>query len=297
MAVQFNQTNFKNQVATSITIEAIPDIEDLKISSLAEKGMDRKKKFLIREVNKLISEFNKLNEYLATTFMWDTANNKYSFQNVQAKVFRDKGLSLHRNYLLAYVHEANFNIQKTLGRLYYNRTKEFEKFLKSLEGRNALYITFNISKFRRGRLKKYKKDAEKAVVENFNSILSQVVKRYLKVKQVSRQEQLLAKFKDWKPKLSNPKNDKQKGFAQAIDSMVAIFSGKGKNLNLGEVKVLSDCFSKDRNWDTAWKEKMVKRYNPFPSLNDITNRVIIMLYGIVTDKGSNIDAMIQNYIN
>lgn len=297
MPVQFNQTISDNQIATSINIEPIPYIEDLNISSLSERYIDRKKEFLIKEVNKLISDFNKLNEYLATTFMWDIANNEYSFQNVQTKAFRDKGLSLHRNYLLAYVHEVSFNIQKTLERLYYNRTKEFEKFLKSLEGRNAFYITFNISKFRRKNLKKYRKDAEKAVVENFNFILNQVVKKYLKVKQVSRQKQLLKKFQEWQQKLSEPNSGKQKDFIQSIDSLVSIFSGEGKNLTPSEVKVLSDCFSKNRNWDTAWKEKMVKRYNPFPHLNDITNRVIIMLYGIITDGGSDIDAMIRNYIS
>ena len=42
---------------------------------------------------------------------------------------------------------------------------------------------------------------------------------------------------------------------------------------------------------------MVTRYNLFPNLNDETNRVIIGLYGMVTDRdGKYIDPLINRYL-
>ena len=296
MAV-FNQSMRGGNISTFIDIQPVSHIKDLNFSCAVKINRERKKKDLINKINKLIDDFNDLNKYLATTFLWDNYNNSYSFAKAQEKAFASKGLATHRNYLLAFEHEACFNIQKLLDRLYYNRTKDFEDFLKSLEGKSVVSIGLRIAMWRAKNFRRYKHDAQKAILEQSIAVLSRVIKKDLKQKQKSRQKQLLDKFRVWKKKLSNPKNDKQKAFAGAVNSLVAILSGNGKNLSKDEVSILKDCFGKNRNWVTAWGKRMVQKYNPFPGLNDLTNRVIIMLYGIITDNGSNLDAIISAYLS
>ena len=83
-----------------------------------------------------------------------------------------------------------------------------------------------------------------------------------------------------------------------VEKLVAIFSGNGKNLSSDDVSVLQRCFGGNRNWRSSWKCEMETKYNPFPLLNNLTNRVVIMLYGMITDReGKGIDECIERYLN
>ena len=101
--------------------------------------------------------------------------------------------------------------------------------------------------------------------------------------------------------MSNPATSKQKDFADAVNSLVAILSGSGRDLRTDEVKIFSECFGdteKNRDWKKFWDYEgvIVKEYLPFPKFNNRTNRVITSLYGMITDRGLNIDKMIEAYI-
>ena len=99
------------------------------------------KKSLIKSVNELINDFNELNDDLLF---------KCTYQDDIAKAaLKSRGLLLHRDYLIQYLHEMKFNIAKLSQRLSYNRTKEFEKFLKSLQGMTSDNIFKSISEFRK----------------------------------------------------------------------------------------------------------------------------------------------------
>lgn len=284
----------RNEISTDINIKPFANIRKLKYKSRTRwlsKERSREKKELVSKVNGLIDEFNKLNNDL-TQYSRPRDVDELS---VESKIFEEENLLLHHNYLLKCAHEARFNSFRLLQRLSYNRTKEFEKFLKGLQGLTPEEINARIEDFKQNRFKQYEKDAETSIEDNFRYVLSKA-KSNLKIKQESRRKQLLAKFSEWQRKLSNPINDKQKDFASVVNSLVLIFSKRGKNLIQGEVKVLKDCFGGNRNFK-VWDKKMDKKYNPFPNLDEMTNRVVIGLYAMITDRsGIDVDPLINKYL-
>lgn len=284
----------RNKISTDINIKPFANIRKLKYKSRTRwlsKERSREKKELVSKVNGLIEEFNKLNSDL-TRYSHPRDENELSIEN---KMFEDEGLSLHHNYLLQYVHEARFNSVRLLQRLSYNRTKDFEKFLKGLQGLTPEEINAKIEDFKQNQFKQYEEDAKTSIEENFRYALKKA-KSNLEIKQESRRKQLLAKFIEWQGKLSNSTDSKQKDFASVVSSLVLIFSKRGKNLSQGEVKVIQDCFGGNRNFK-VWDKKMDKKYNPFPNLDEMTNRVVIGLYAMITDRsGIDVDPLINKYL-
>lgn len=295
MNAKFSQEKREDEIVTDIEIKPFAGVKKLNYKSSFWLPWKRvaEKKSLIKSVNELINDFNRLNDDLLLKCMYQ--------DDIAKTALKSRGLLLHRNYLIQYLHEMKFNIVKLSQRLAYNRTKEFEKFLKSLQGGTRDDILKSISEFRKKCFSKFTQQVRKGVIESCNYIAEQIVRRHLKTKQKSRQQQLKVRFKKWEEKLgNNDKSLKHREFKETISSLVEILSGKTVNLKDSEIQILENCFSSNRNWvrmKKPWKDKMVKEYNPFPNLNDETNRVMIGLYGMVTDRdGKDIDPLINKYL-
>ena len=184
MSVEFTQEFDPNQkdtkrLATGMKFTRVAYVNDLKYKSKywLEKKKDKEKADLIQKINKLIDWFNEYNNYLSYVFAYDDANNRYSFQNAKEKSYRDKHLEIHRDYLLEYEHDAYFDIVKMCERLAYNRTKEFEKFLKNLENKKASVILVEIDKFKNNSFDKWKQEIQRATVHTFTFILNKVIQK------------------------------------------------------------------------------------------------------------------------
>lgn len=253
------------------------------------------------EINSIIDGFNKNSEYLFTFFGADV-NSPYSFKKLDKKILSELGLSLHRNYLMGFLLNVEKYITKINWRLMYNRTREFQKEVDKIVNSNKMLKNIEceineLSNTLPRMYKRWKNDLAEAREECFRSEFTHVIKAELKQKQRSRQKQLLEKFSKYEKSLKKAKTEKEIKFLGVVKKLVAILSGDGKNLSEEDVSILKKCFGENRNWKLYWKEKMVRQYNPFPSLNDSTNRVMTMLYGVQTDNdGEGIDACIQSYV-
>lgn len=256
-------------------------------------------KQLINKINELIDEFNDLNFALSRYGnIPNHSASQFSISNATDRYFKNRGLSNHAPYLTQYTWEIHYNIVRTLERLCYTRTKEFEQFLKNLEGKKSDVILREILKFKDDKFEEWKKDVQLATVKNVDFMTKQIIEKCLKSKQESRKKQLLKKFKEWQKKLSDPTTKREEGFADVVDSLVELFStGRHRSLSSDKINILKDCFGKDRSWAIAWSGSLAPQYNPYPSLDEGTNRVAIALFSLITDgDGVHIDPAIQHYL-
>lgn len=234
-----------------------------------------------------------LNEFLRNR------ENSNAYNKIQGDILKRKKLLLHRNYLIQFVREIGVNSFAMLERIMYIKEREFIEKIKKLiySGKTLSEIESEVTLYSY-KMQMWENEIIEAVRECLKIGWERVLKSELKRKQKSRQKQLKDKFIKYKKELQkSKKTQKEEEFLKVVEKLVAIFSGNGKNLLSDDVSVLQRCFGENRNWASSWKCEMETKYNPFPLLNNLTNRVVIMLYGMITDaEGKGIDECINRYL-
>lgn len=259
------------------------------------------KKNIIYDINLLIDKFNEDNNMLRDS-LWDLQNpNNFNVFTENAMI---KKLGNHRHYLLSYLHEIKFNIVKLNERLFYIREKEFQKFIDSLTKDSKKSIEtikkdiFNWYLNEKNFIKSEREKIDDALKETTAITIERATVK-LKSKQEKKRKALLDKctllIKHIETKYKD--NKKADELFIALKRLKFILSRKDGNLTYDLAQPLIACFRSNRNWSPIKKSSEKILYPPIPRADSITNQIIINLYGMVTDGGTDFIGLIKSYVD
>ena len=280
---------------------AIPYIKNIKYKGFKpndEKSI-KEKVNIIKSINILIDKFKEDNNKLYETTIITSS------QAANNAVEQEFGKS-NRKYLVFYLQEiivpdvinlndASFN----------NREVEFQKIISSLTqnpNQNIRNIEKEISKWLKNEKQFIKKETK-----NINAGVKEIIKKTIKkikVELSTKQERKKLQLIDKCDKLitivekeltGNNQNIKAQQIFNALKELKTTLLEKNGNLELKTLYALTDCFGKNRNWSKINPNEKIK-YPPVPNCNAITNQVIINFYGMITDTGTNIEKIVQEYV-
>ncbi len=257
------------------------------------------KKKIIKDINLLIDKFNEYDEIL-TSYLYD-GSNPYRFSKASDSILNER-LGGHRNYLLSSLHEMKFNVVMLNERLSYIRKKEFEKFIDSITQdpkKNIEDIKKEIFKWYANEKKfiEEEKNKLKIAVEETSKFETKKAEAEIKTTQERKRKKSIEKCTALIKQIEKGflKNTKTAKILTALKELTAVLSNQKGNLTQESLQSLIACFKGNRNWTKVQLSKK-NNYPPMPDSDNLTNQVIINLYGMVTDGGTDLMKLIKNYI-
>ncbi len=266
-----------------------------KLSIIERIKSTQKKRNIIKDINLMIDKFNEDNDMLYDNML--IISNNISEDAVE-KEFDKSG----RNYLLLYLHEIKRDICELNEVLSRNREREFQEFIdsitqdprKSIETiRKEIFNWYiNEKKF----IQKENQEIDEAVKEIVEVTIKRIKtelpkrqerKRNQSIEKCSRLIDMIEKFYK-----NNTKADK---ILKALKELKTVLHDKKGRLTQETVNTLTVCFKGNRNWINLQISKKPP-HPPIPNADNITNQVIINLYGMITDDGTNLWKIVRNYI-
>ena len=292
---------------------AISRIKDIKYKGF--KPIEKKK--VIKDINLLIDKFNDDNEELYRFFY--NGSNSQSLHEIMESAMQ-KEFGRHRDYLLSYLHDINANVTDIYEYLDSTRVEKFQKFINSLtknSNQSIEDIRKEIFKWYTNE-KKFIKEEKDEVIKEVTKSVNMTIKRIkfeLGRKQESKRNQLIKKCSELTDQIENSakpfikaKNKSDSKFdsvnsmlkairiIEALKNLKSIIFNKQGDLLPTSLKIFDECFKNKRNWKALNSSEKIVSNPPMLQSNALTNQVIINFYSMLTDRGTNIWKIIQQYL-